>query len=423
MSFFIILCVHADNITVQGQMAAKVPIFVGIVQSWAENKSDEQLIRMAQTVQKDFMFSGQCDVTVQACKPMTVTKSSRMFKKLSKKGYMLALFIKRISSDAFEWCVCDTASGHVLCAKQFHGQSLLARAQGHAMADEIWPLLMGQEGCFSSKLAYCKECVTNTGVEKHIYIADYDGSGEQLLVKAPTIAIAPRWNKDPQRPLLFYSSYTPVNMRLMMTDMRRRSSIASDYPGITMQPSFSADGKAVVYCASGGKGSCQLWHCSKKGIVQLTNNGGNNIAPIFGDNDILYFCSDAYTGNPLICAYDMKNQEVTMITSDGYAASPHYNPQKKQLVYAKMVQGIMQLFIYDIRSNTERQITFEGNNKHESCWSPCGTYIAYAAESRGKSRLFVYSTITGATRALTPAGSNCSYPAWSGKYVHFPHVV
>ncbi|HXW85891.1 MAG TPA: hypothetical protein VEK38_00965 [Candidatus Bathyarchaeia archaeon] len=414
----IVMHIYGADITVRSQETALIQLFLGVVCSDGEKKPDQNLVQIAQTMQKDFMFSGQCQVVVQACAPISAEKSSRMFKKLYKRGYVLALFVKRISSDAVQWCLCDTASARVLQAQQFRLRSSGARVQGHALADEMWPLLMDCEGCFSTRIAYCKECVTKKGVEKHIYVADYDGSHEQCLVAAPTISIAPRWNKDPRRPLLFYSSYTPVNMRLMVTDMAGRSLVAADVPGITMQPDFSHDGKEVVYCASGGKGNCQLWHCCDAGVVQLTSNTGNNIAPIFGGEAVVYFCSDVFTGNPLICSYDMHAKTTQLITQTGYAASPDYNSRTNQLVYTKMVAGVMQLFTYDIQRGVDRQITFQGGNKHECSWSPCGTYIIYAAEWYGKSRIFVYNTMVGSSRPITSAGSVCSYPAWSGKYAY-----
>ncbi|GAH05844.1 unnamed protein product, partial [marine sediment metagenome] len=74
---------------------------------------------------------------------------------------------------------------------------------------------------------------------KHIYVADYDGSNEQLLVSTPTVNVTPRWNNDPANPLIFYSEHTNENVRLMVADMKGRRRIVSNFDGLNMLSSYS----------------------------------------------------------------------------------------------------------------------------------------------------------------------------------------
>ena len=79
-----------------------------------------------------------------------------------------------------------------------------------------------------------------------------------------------------------------------------------------MLPAFSPDGKAVIYCATRGSGSCQLYHWSNKILKKLTHNEGNNFSPIFADDGkTIYFSSDFETGKPQIYSYDMQNAQLT----------------------------------------------------------------------------------------------------------------
>ena len=121
-------------------------------------------------------------------------------------------------------------------------------------------------------------------------IADFDGSNPQIIVDIPTITIAPRWNNDPLRPLLFYSEHTNKNLRLMMVDMHKQRHIASNFDGINMLPAFSLDGKRVIYCASRGDGECHLYLYDKQNFKKLTHNKGNNVSPtLSADGSIVYF--------------------------------------------------------------------------------------------------------------------------------------
>src|SRR5262249_46194209 len=151
------------------------------------------------------------------------------------------------------------------------GSSL--RGWAYAAADSIYESLTGESGFFSTKLAYVKEIPLKKGVCcKHIYVADYDGSNEQPIVQTPTVNVAPRWNNDLKRPLLFYSENTNANMRMMVIDMHKKRIIASNFDGLNMLPTFSPDGMTVIYCATRGSGSCQLYQWSHKVLKKLTEN-------------------------------------------------------------------------------------------------------------------------------------------------------
>ena len=253
----------------------------------------------------------------------------------------------------------------------------------------VWPLLTGDQGFFSTRIAYCK-----TDKKKHrvntnsIYIADYDGSNEEQLVHVPTINVAPRWNADKQNPLLFYSEHTNTNVRLVMVDMHKKRRIASNFDGINMLPSFSADGKKMVYCLSRGDGSCQLYYHDQESFKKLTMNDGNNVSPsIADDGSIIYYCSDYPTGKPQIFSYTVADQSIERITDGGYCATPSYHHKKKKLVYSKMVAGQMQLFLYDCVQKKHTQFTFDAGSKQECGWSPCGNFVVYACEKRLESKI------------------------------------
>ena len=354
--------------------------------------------------------------------PAELTKSA--IGALHKEGFPLILFLNQDSDTTIAWRLYGTQPVAMMKGKKYLKQGKELRGWAHGISDMIWPILTGQDGFFSTKIAYCKEEVLrNNRYGKHIYVADYDGANAKPLVTTLNMSVAPRWNRDSQMPLLFYSDVIPSNVRLMAVDMHKKKKIVSDFDGLNMLPSFSKDGKRVVYCASRGDGNCQIYYYEKGTFKKLTHNEGNNISPTLSDDgDTIFFCSDFQTGRPQIYCYDMSSEQLEQLTDSGYCTSPAYCHQKKLLAYTKIVNGQNQLFLYDLTTKEHRQLTFDNANKEECCWSSCGTMLLFGARERDSSRLAVLDLLSNEQRFITSAGDKCSYPAWSMIYGEFPLI-
>lgn len=384
---------------------------------------DTQLDEVITTLCKDLAFSGQFST---AERELHGAVGMKHIKRLFKEGFPLALFVNtQIGGQAIEWRLYDTISGTMILGKKYAKRGAVPRVWAHAVSDALWPVLTTKPGFFSTRITYCRSSSKHLG-KKIICVADYDGTHEQVLVSSGALSIAPRWNNDPKNPLVFYSEYTKKNMRLMAVDMKRRTKVTSDFDGINMLPSFSPDGSQVVYCASKGQGSCQLYYCAQGIFQQLTHNDGNNVSPTFDkEGKTVYFCSDFETGRPQLYACALANHTTSRLTTGGYCASPHYNPQRDQLVYGKLIEGQMQLFLYDVKTQKHTQLTHDVGSKEESSWSPCGNYILFSHEVPAKkARLAIQHLATGDRHYI--AGEETAaytYPSWSPFYQQFPLVL
>jgi tol-pal system beta propeller repeat protein TolB len=256
-------------------------------------------------------------------------------------------------------------------------------------------------------------------------VADFDGTHEQMIVNTPTINIAPRWNHDRRHPLVFYSDYTPTNVRLKMASLDKKSMIASDFDGLNMIPAFCEDGTKVVYCASRGDGSCQIYYCDKDTFKNITHNYGNNVSPsLSADGKLVFFCSDYELKTPQLYVHNVETNSTERLTKGGYAVSPRYSSQANKVAYAQRIDGIMQLFTYDVASKTHEQLTFDSLNKQEAAWSPCGNWLIYGVKQQGKKgRIAMLNRHSKEQMYLTKAEEDCSYPDWSPRYAQFPVVV
>lgn len=408
-------CIATVQMKISSHKKKQVPILMGII----DTKSDDSMQELLEVIKHDFSFTNQFQVTTQLFSKIPTKKE---VKELGK-DVLFALFITPHSRN-FEWRLYDALNGSMVTGKKYRKRGYELRGWAHNISDMVWVALTGDEGFFSTKIAYCKKVLQNNKEIKHVYIADYDGSNAQLLVDTPTINVAPRWNNDHKKPMVFYSDFTNTNVRLMVSDLEKKRSVASDFDGVNMIPAFSRDGKKIVYCISRGDGSCQLYYYRRGLFKKITNNEGNNVSPSLSqDGKTIYFCSDFETGKPQIYAFNMPTHNLERLTDGGYCASPRYSAKAEKLAYSRIVSGTMQLFVYDIKSKIHTQLTFDKGNKEECAWSPCGTKMLYSVEEMGKkSRIAMMSILSNERHFLTDLQQDCSFPDWSPVYEQYPVV-
>lgn len=421
--FFLIITIFYTstkeyNVAVTAKNTTKMPLYIQCV---TPKKSHENALALS-VIQNDLSFLEQFDLsTVTSSKILTKQERSSLLKE----NYCFAVFIidKTKNVDVY---VHDITTDQTIVGKRII-KNKNARLTAHTISDLIVESLTGQPGFFSTCIAYTKEERTRQNpyiATKQIYIAEYDGSHEQLMVKKPDLVFGIRWHDKITHPLLFYSQHTKTNVQLKTVNHHKKIHIVSNEDGITMLPTFMPNNKGIIVSATGSNGFAQLYHYTLQGVTQLTSYEGNSIAPSFSCNDnMLYFCSDFKNSSPHIFTYNMHTKQVEEITKEGYCTSPVINHAGTALAYTRLIKGIMQIFLYDPHAKTHRQITFDDTNKDSCSWSPCGTYLLYGSTKEKVQQIVHFNIINGKKKHITSSEFRCSSPAWSPVYKDFPLVI
>lgn len=389
------------TVSIAAESYGKMPLMLS-----ALGQEAQDLTMLVNLVRHDLSWSGQFDVSVEHVMAVPTKKELLAY---ALRGFPLVLFIQRESDGrSFVWRLYDTTQALMIKGKRLVKKGPDARMWAHELADILWPVLTGQEGFFTAKIAYCKEVkCKRKRPYKYLCVADYDGSNE--VVQVPTVVVAPRWGKNG---LLFYSECTNSNIRLKYIDIQGKVHIASNFDGLNMLPSFSQDGTISVYCASRGNGNCQLYYCAPGIFKQLTHNEGNNVSPsLTADGKKVYFCSDYAKGKPAIYCMDIDSGTINEIVASGLC--PHYSDKVNKLVYIKQVQGVGQLFVYNCVSGVTEQLTFDSLSKDECSWSSCGNYIVYSTGCPPKSRIAMLNVLSRQRYWITSDNVVCTYPSLS----------
>lgn len=371
-----------------------------------------ELQSLCDTIKRDLNFTGQFNSTVILDKEVPTEKK---IKEMKEYHALIVVVTSDGKKEKMEWRLYDTYSGTMKSGKSVKKRGHKKEEWGHFLSDGILNVLTGQRGFFASKIVFCRE--VRKGMTD-ICMIDYDGSSFKKIVSLDSLAIAPRWNNDLLNPLVLYSEYTPTNVRLMVSDLKGKSSIAADFDGLNMLPAFSQDGSDVILCLS-VEGSSQIYRYvayqkkNKGKYIPLTNNKGNNISPSVLPDGSIVFCSDFETNRPQIYRMDSDGGNVRCLTDGGFCTSPSYCATNNKLAFIKNVSGRGQIIVYDLESEKSTQLTHDQVHKEECCWSPCGNYILFATDDGQKKRLAHLNLLTNKRTYLTDGVYNDGYPSWS----------
>ena len=395
----------------QSKVAAQpMKVFIGILGKASDTAEGRAWIAQ---LQHCCQWSGRFELTVQHLSEIPRKKSD--IQKLFQHAYDCALFVTYNGArDPVEWRLYDTAMGQMLDGKKLANSAGFA-PPANLLADVVLRQLTNEPQPFLSKIAYRKR--DKRGLS-HIIITDFDGSHAKDIVKSKRILVAPRWNNDPDCPILLFSEFTPNNVRLMMGDLTGRYTPVLDVDGTTVGVSYAQTSDDVVYCRSG-----EIWHYrydkkyKKSKHTRVIRESDICASPILlANGDVIYCCRG------VIKKYDAATGDRRVLIGDGYCVAPAYTPVGNKIAYAKRVKKQMEIFVYDPHTNKHEQVTFGSNdakskdygaNKTDPCWAPDGIHLAFCWERRGTSRIGLLNTLTHVHHFITAEQDYCSYPAWS----------
>jgi TolB protein len=302
-------------------------------------------------------------------------------------------------------------------------QSFALPAQGapnfrmavHAAADEIVRLATGDPGMAASRIAF----VLDGRGGKEIYVIDYDGENVQRITTDGSIALSPAWSPDGNR--LAYTSYRTGAPLLFERELGSgRDRLLSDRDGINITPSYSPDGRTIVFATTvAGNTEVATYNRERNCCVEQLTRGRqfDSLSPTFSpDGRQIAFVSNRL-GEPHIYVMPVGGGEPRLISDfafggRGYNTSPEFAPRGQKVAYqTRLPNGTQQIIVAELDRGTRRLLTNEGNNEDPS-WAPDGRHVVFSSRDREGGGLFILDTVSGRVRPLL-RGAGYGLPAWS----------
>ena len=290
-----------------------------------------------------------------------------------------------------------------------------ARKGAHEFAADILALF-GTKSLFGSHIYFVRQ----QGQNKEIWVMDADGKNQTPVTHYNSLSIQPAISPDGSR--LAFTSYVHGNPGIFVfsvdpiRDLRFYNQRGAS---VTATPSFTPDGKQIIFASSSGSG-----HCCR---IYLANLDGSNLRPISSSSAIevepkvnpktgaeIAFVSGR-SGPQQIYRMNMDGADVDRLSDGtGEASNPAWHPDGQTLAFSwtrGFAMGAFNVFIMDVASRHYTQLTHgEGRNENPS-WAPDGKHIAFMSTRSGRSQIWSMLADGTQLQQLTTQGSNLS-PVW-----------
>ncbi len=183
-------------------------------------------------------------------------------------------------------------------------------------------------------------------------------------------------------------------------------------------PSFSPDGRRIAMCST-GLGDQEVWildlSTKQRKRLQLpqTNLGANlpYWSPDGRELAVSRFYPDG-TVSMWLTALDGSSAEELVPARPRLRGGP-FSPDGRTLVYAFQKGPYSQLYLVDVGSRQERQLTTSPSDKYFPVWSPDGRWILYSSNAGGSVQIYRIAASGGEEKVLTSGYERMGHPFYS----------
>lgn len=227
------------------------------------------------------------------------------------------------------------------------------RQFGHYWANEIYKKIYRKESIFLSKITFVSDLSTKDMKNniKELYMVDFDGHNLQQLTR---------------------------------------------HGSVVLSPSFSFDGKKILYSMIEGKGKyrknvLKYYHIETRKSYTLSNRRGLNSGAIFLPDDQSVILTLSFTGNPELYRMDLISKKLYVLTRNpSIDVDPTIARDTKKLAFLSGRSGRAMIHIMDtdgVEKNIKR-IGFVGKFNATPRFSPLGQEIVFSTWIDGAFNLY-----------------------------------
>lgn len=298
------------------------------------------------------------------------------------------------------------------------------RRLAHTLSDRIYKAITGDEGAFSSRIAYIavsQQKADGGGSGEpaeqryRLVVADADGHRGRTVLRASAPLLSPAWS--PSRDRLAYVSFegggSQVFVQELATGERRR---VASFKGINSAPAWSPDGERLAVTLSrDGAANIYLIDLDSGETRAITNHWAIDTEAAWApDGETIYFTSDR-GGKPQIYRTGVDGGEVERVTYEGaYNAHPTLSPSGERLAMVHRREGAYHIAVQDLERDAFRVLS-DGPADESPSFAPNGDWVLYSAGGDGNAYLETASLIGDAVTPLEATQrpeAQVREPAW-----------
>ncbi len=294
----------------------------------------------------------------------------------------------------------EVFSQKMLLGKVYAG---VTREQLPEVADrfcmELMALLTGQGTIFKAKLAFVKP----SGKGKDIWLVGAMGRDLAQVTRYGDLgmAISPSWSWDGGRICFTLIGSSSHYLGVWSGGKANVYTLPSS---TVISPHFMPNG--VVAVALNMRATTDIYTLDssfKQTASTLVADSSIDVSPSFDQSgNLMAFVSDRL-GNPNVFIKDLASGSVRRASKSGYNTNPTMSPDGKFVAYSKQAGGGHRIFVYELATDTEKQVSFGPGSDENPSFAPDSYFIAFSS-SRGGGRHIYLTTRNGDGAVQIPTG-------------------
>ncbi len=309
------------------------------------------------------------------------------------------------------------------------------RKKIHSLADAIHIIFFHTPGIASTRLIYAlrdrKQTNKSTEWTSEIWECDYDGGNAHQITQTSGYCISPAYVPAKQGyscGSFFYVSYLVGQPKIFTASLRNGVSNRFSYlRGNQLMPTISQKRDMIAFI-SDASGNADLFVQQfnpetgplGKPYQIFSAHRGTQASPTFSpDGKRIAFVSNK-DGSPRIYVINipkpgshLKSIKPQMISKENREnTSPAWSPDGTKITYSAKTNGVRQIWIYDLQTRQERQLTKGPSHKENPSWAPNSQHIVFDSSTPFSSELFlVHIDCLNVTQISSGPGEK-RFPCW-----------
>ncbi|MFO7750357.1 MAG: Tol-Pal system beta propeller repeat protein TolB [Desulfobacteraceae bacterium] len=308
----------------------------------------------------------------------------------------------------------DTFKEKLLVGKVYTGHKSDVRKMVHRFCGEVSRVLTGQQGIFTSKIAF----VSTVDNNKEIFVCDFDGYGAKQETRLKSITLSPAWSSNGE--WLAYTSYVKGNPDLYIKNVKQNQGYSVSFKGLNITPDW-VPGQFALAAGLSFEGDQEIYLLTGKGKItkRLTRSWGIDISPEFSPDGAKMAFVSKRSGTPQIYIKTLETGRVKRLTFEGrYNTSPAWSPDGEKIAYVAVKDGEINIHVIKTDGSGRVQLTRNAGDNEDPSWSPDGSLLVFSSTREGESRIYVMTAAGGEQRRLVTLEGSQTDPEWSMEEVN-----
>ncbi len=303
----------------------------------------------------------------------------------------------------------------------YSGQFVFGNAYSGVVKDEIQDVadrfcadlmkaLTGHGDFFLSTLAFVKS--GNGRYKRDVWLVKPTGKGLRKITDIPGTAMSPSWSLDGR--FVVFSHMDEKSHALGVWDRLTNRVQRIRFPGNTViGPVFTPDNKVAVSLSTGKYPDIFLLNHAFQKERTLEASGAIDVSPSFDAKGTkMAFCSSRL-GGPQIFMKDMASGTVTRVSKQGsYNSEPSMSPDGTLVAFSRLTDSGNRIFVQDLLTGTERQVTFGPGNDVLPSFAPDSYFLAFTSNRSGQNQIYLITRHGGDAKLVPTGGGDASFPRW-----------